>query len=636
MKRLLHYLFLLTCLWLPNANAECVKTGVSVEANSQLDKEFAKFMVQYVNQYWQDWAPGQKIGECLGKNAAAMTTGAKEGVMKHGVESAFAELSDTDFSSLDQMYARCEQGGSQEQVTVQSNCALDQAFAIAVKEYIATNWASWTPGEQLGECLAANASLIADPAKQGVIDYGLEQVYDHISQTDSHSLSTVWSDCETVTTSSKAEIVAAAAKNRPDALTFVPSTAYGSFPGEIEAAFKATVDTEFSAALEKAGISVAVFTDNMLWTYASGIASSTAEMTPNTPSRIWSSSKVFLGALILNQIEQGLYELSDSLESVLSDHPDYSSIDPAIYNPAVTVEEMLRMRSGTAERDKTKSTKNVYSIYSNPTWKPADMLGLIQDPWVEPGSFSYANLNSTVLGLIAEHHGGQNLNFLYRDTLFKPLGITVGLTPRDGVPLDAARPYLDLGPWGEYRGLDLNGFGDRIEAEIAAGWEDDPRDWHTGQGRITWAAAGMFTTAENMARWAYELFSPNGSAISEFNRTALLNSFGTELVDIEGRLQYYGYHATKSEVILEGGTVVTAYGHPGGGAGWDGNFVSKLAYSPELNLSVSVLTNSPLLFHGACPDHSADESQRLGPQLCVIQEIFGAYASAALGDKFGG
>jgi CubicO group peptidase (beta-lactamase class C family) len=109
----------------------------------------------------------------------------------------------------------------------------------------------------------------------------------------------------------------------------------------------------------------------------------------------------------------------------------------------------------------------------------------------------------------------------------------------------------------------------------------------------------------------------------------LLNSFGTELIDLEGRLQYYGYHATKSSVILEGGTVVTTYGHPGGSVGWDGNFVSKLAYSPELDLSVSVLTNSPLNSHGACPDHSADQSQRLGPQLCVIQEIFAAYASDA-------
>ena len=508
---------------------------------------------------------------------------------------------------------------------------LDQAFVAAVKDFIATEWADWPDGMILGECLAANASLIGAPAKQGVIDHGLEKVYDNISQTDSSSLGTVWNDCETVVASSKAEIAAAAVENRPDPLTFVPSTAYASFPAGIEAAFQDAVDTEFSATPEKAGISVAVFNDDMLWTYASGFASSTAEMTPNTPSRIWSSSKVFMGALILNQIEQGLFELGDSLESVLSDHPDYPSIDPAVYNPAVTVEEMLRMRSGIAQRDFENPPEGAYLIYSNPDWKPVDVLGLLEDPWGEPGSFSYSNLNSVLLGLVAEHHGGQDLNVLYQDTLFEPLGITIGLTPRDGVPLDTARPYAQLGPWGEHYGLDLSGFGDRIEAEIAVGWEDHPTDWHIGQGKITWAAAGGFSTAENMARWAYELFSHNGSAISESNRALLLNSFGTELVDIEGRMQYYGYQATKSDVILEDGTVVTAYGHPGGAVNWKGTDISKLAYSPELDLSVSVLTNSPLSGHGACPDHSADESQRFGTQLCVIQEILKAYASSAQG-----
>ena len=522
--------------------------------------------------------------------------------------------------------------------------ALDQAFAAAVREYIATNWAGWADGVILGECLAANASDIDGPAKQGVIDFGLDEVFDHISQTDGSSLNTVWDNCETVVASSKAELATAATENRPAAtenrpaaLTFVPSTAYSSFPAGTETAFRDAVDAEFSAAPKKAGISVAVFNDEMLWTYASGIASSTAEMTTNTPSRIWSASKIFISPLILNQIEQGLFELGDSLESVLSGHPDYPSIDPAIYNPAVTVEEMLRMRAGIAPRDFENPPEGAYSIYSNPDWKPVDVLGLLEDPWVEPGSFSYSNLNSVLLGLVAEHHGGQDLNALYRDTLFEPLGITIGLTPRDVVPLDTARAYSDdLGLWGQHYGLDLNGFGDRIEAEIAAGWEDNPTDWHIGQGKITWAAAGAFSTAENMARWAYELFSPNGSAISESNQAMLLNSFGTELVDFEGRMQYYGYHATKSDVILEDGTVVTAYGHPGGADDWKGNYVSKLAYSPELDLSVSVLTNSPLSGKGSCPDHSADASQRFGPQQCLIQEMFKAYANSAQGGESGG
>ena len=641
-------------------------TVAAASTDPALDQAFAAAVREYIATNWAGWADGVILGECLATNASDIDGPAKQGVIDFGLDDVFDHISQTDGFNLNTVWNDCETLATATPTTssaapdntatttttpttstvaaASTDPALDQAFAAAVREYIATNWAGWADGVILGECLAANASDIDGPAKQGVIDFGLDEVFDHISQTDGSSLNTVWDNCETVVASSKAELATAATENRPAAtenrpaaLTFVPSTAYASFPAGTETAFRDAVDAEFSAAPKKAGISVAVFNDEMLWTYASGIASSTAEMTTNTPSRIWSASKIFISPLILNQIEQGLFELGDSLESVLSGHPDYPSIDPAIYNPAVTVEEMLRMRAGTAPRNFENPPEGAYSIYSNPDWKPVDVLGLLEDPWVEPGSFSYSNLNSVLLGLVAEHHGGQDLNALYRDTLFEPLGITIGLTPRDVVPLDTARAYSeDLGLWGEHYGLDLSGFGDRIEAEIAAGWEDNPTDWHIGQGKITWAAAGAFSTAENMARWAYELFSPNGSAISESNQAMLLNSFGTELVDFEGRMQYYGYHATKSDVILEDGTVVTAYGHPGGADDWKGNYVSKLAYSPELDLSVSVLTNSPLSGKGSCPDHSADASQRFGPQQCLIQEMFKAYANSARGGESGG
>jgi len=61
---------------------------------------------------------------------------------------------------------------------------------------VATNWAGWSEGESLAECLAANASDIGDHAKQGVIDYGLDDVYDQLSRADSYSLGIVWDRCQ--------------------------------------------------------------------------------------------------------------------------------------------------------------------------------------------------------------------------------------------------------------------------------------------------------------------------------------------------------------------------------------------------------------------------------------------------------
>ena len=57
--------------------------------------------------------------------------------------------------------------------------------------------------------------------------------------------------------------------------------------------FQAAVDNEFSALEEKAGISVAVYTNEKLWTYAAGEADKDVNMTVETPLLISSTSKTF-------------------------------------------------------------------------------------------------------------------------------------------------------------------------------------------------------------------------------------------------------------------------------------------------------------------------------------------------------
>ena len=97
----------------------------------------------------------------------------------------------------------------------------------------------------------------------------------------------------------------------------------------------------------------------------------------------------------------------------------------------------------------------------------------------------------------------------------------------------------------------------------------------------------MITTPENLARWAYELFSEQGSGISSAARTSLMHSFVGPLVEIGPKKQQYGYHAAKGTVELSD-SAITVYGHPGSGGG----FVSDVYYSPELDISISLLINS--------------------------------------------
>jgi len=134
-------------------------------------------------------------------------------------------------------------------------------------------------------------------------------------------------------------------ESNSDVPNFSTPTIYASFNDNLKSEFTKAVEREFNAASKRAGISVAVYTKDKLWVYSQGIADSTTEMTINTPILIGSTSKTLVSSLILMQIEQGLYNIDSSLESVLSGHPDYSTFNKNIINPKVTIEELLSMRS---------------------------------------------------------------------------------------------------------------------------------------------------------------------------------------------------------------------------------------------------------------------------------------------------
>ena len=402
---------------------------------------------------------------------------------------------------------------------------------------------------------------------------------------------------------------------------FVVPTNYELFPDDVQAKFQSFVDKDFSAAKDKAGISVAVYTDGMLWTYATGKASESLDLTVNTPMMISSTSKTFLSALILTQIARGLYKLSDSLETILSGHPDFSSFPTDKINSKVTIEELLTMSSGLPNFNDNKQGKSEST--KKPVWTPSDMINLVQSQYVEPGTFEYNDTNVVLLGMIAEFHSGQQLADLYRQMFYDPLSITAITLPEEGIPWHLgilkdpgdqlsvptmAMPYADISRWS-------TGFGNMIDA---APFEFG---YYIGAiGRNRYACCGIVSTPQNMARWTHELYSPNGSAISESARAQLLNSFSDKRIPPwssstrPGTVpDEYGYLVAKKTFLLPGDRIITAYGHLGGGAGYS----ALMHYSPELDLSISILSNSELKILGTCRVEN--------PGNCIASAIFAAY-----------
>ncbi len=398
---------------------------------------------------------------------------------------------------------------------------------------------------------------------------------------------------------------------------FVSSKDYREFDTDLRALFQVAVDNEFLALEEKSGLSVAVYTDKKLWAYATGEADNNVKMMVDTPLMVSSSSKTFLSALILSQIEMGLYGLTDSLGTVLEKHPDFPSFEPDKVNPEVTIEEMLTMSSGMADFSYNMVGKS--ASYKEPVWSPFDTVNLIQSPYSAPGTFKYNDTNVVLLGIVAEFYAEESLADLYRAAFLTPLNMTAVILPEEGIAWHTqlfndqaedftfprmAMPYTDVSPWGG------SGFGNMIEtAPFGFGY------YLGAVGRLRYGCCGIISTPENVARWAYELYRPNGSAISESVRNQLLNSFSGARVPawaVTG--ESYGYFASKRTFELPDSTTITAYGHPGGGGG----YASVMYYSPELDLAISILANSEMSFRGACGPEK--------PMNCIASEIFAAYS----------
>ena len=468
-----------------------------------------------------------------------------------------------------------------------TNPGVNLRFRDAVTEHIKTSWSTWPKGEIIGQCLIANAGSLDNEAKEAVIEHGIEEAFDELSGTHLESLSKAWNLCDskdpTLSTSSSSKTPSATTTPSSTdstsapvrALDFKSANDHQSFSEALQIEFQDVVNEHYDAATDKAGISVAVYQNGHLWRYAKGKASSSDKMTVGTPILIRSTSKTFLAGLVLQQIDEGLYSLSDTLHSILSGSNDYQLLDKNIINPNVTIEQMLTMTSG-IENVKDYYRKEITELQENLNWRPVEMVQLVTTPFAPPGTYNYVNTNTVLLGLIAEHAGQHPLNELYESELFDPLGIVAVLLPQDVPPPNTARPHGDRSQWGGA------GFGDISESSHHS-------DWYRATGRTTWAAAGIITTPENVARWAYELLSDQGSALSPTARARLLDSFTGPLIAIGGSEpeHRYGYHVTKTTLSLSNSTI-TAFGHPGSGGGYTSDFF----YSPELDMSISLVVNS--------------------------------------------
>jgi len=230
------------------------------------------------------------------------------------------------------------------------------------------------------------------------------------------------------------------------------------------------------------GVSAAViFPDHKIWRGVSGISHDTVAIKSDMLFAIGSITKTFVATLTLKLVEERILSLEDPLSKWL---PSYPHIDSTI-----TIRRLLNHTSG------------IYMFWSNQKiwddlkkdrtkiWTPEEVLSYIKEPYFPPGEgYRYSNTNYLLLAMIIEKVTGSNLSAEFREKFWQPLAIkNAYLSIQEKIPDNQAHVFGD----------NFNNDGSVLDLTFL------PRASHES---ITFGSAGLFMTAEDLARWCYALF----------------------------------------------------------------------------------------------------------------------------------
>ena len=150
---------------------------------------------------------------------------------------------------------------------------------------------------------------------------------------------------------------------------------------------------------------------------AAGVDASRRPLQATAQFEVGSITKTFVAALVLALVEDGRLGLDDDAAAHLPAR--FQSVGP------VTVRSLLNHTSGLP--DFFEDPAFAASRRENPgrTWDPDELIQIsLSLPRHPPGSFSYANSNFVLVGLLLESLTGHAVGELLRARIFDPLGLS--------------------------------------------------------------------------------------------------------------------------------------------------------------------------------------------------------------------
>lgn len=299
-----------------------------------------------------------------------------------------------------------------------------------------------------------------------------------------------------------------------------------------------------------------------------------------------SIGKTFVAATMLQLASEGKVNLDEKIDRWFKTEPWFAKLPNAT---TITVRMLMNHSSGIPNH--ADDEKFFKALAANPdrTWKPEDVLAFVlgkKELFPAGKSFSYADTNYTLVGLIIERVTGQTLFDEVTRRFLKPLKLEHSI-PQEGRVI----PGL------------VNGYSSSTNL---AG----PQGAMIVDGKFTinpqaeWAGGGFASTAEDLARWAKALYE--GGLIKQPYFDQMLSGINT------GEVGQYGLGVEIGE-----GRWGKALGHDGLFPG----YVSAMQYFPQYKVAVAIQFNT-------------DREQQLPDVNGCIDEVMKIIVGELTGKKF--
>lgn len=237
---------------------------------------------------------------------------------------------------------------------------------------------------------------------------------------------------------------------------------------------------------------------NWLQSFGTAVRGTDTPIPTNAHFRVGSVTKTWTGTVILQLVQEGKLSLSDPVSKYIANVPN---------GDAITIEQLLSMRSGLFNYTTDLAFNQTLDSEPNKVWTTGDMLTIAFSHPVHfaPGAgFAYSNTNTVLLGLIIEKLTGTSAADAMKARLFAPFGLTDTFLPaQNDTSLPA--PFPHGYQWGTNAETATS---EALSPERQAAAENgtlQPADVTTVSTSWAWSAGSGISTVQQLAAFVQRM-----------------------------------------------------------------------------------------------------------------------------------